>query len=103
GEWSNSRGVRIRGDDRTGARDVSGHDSDGDAAFDDEFLDEAEEVYAELLVRIGEGTPQPRLEPTRKACELLGDPQRSAPVIHITGTNGKTSTSRMIDAILRAS
>jgi dihydrofolate synthase/folylpolyglutamate synthase len=69
---------------------------------DEEFQAEADEVYAELLVRIGEATPQPRLEPTRKACELLGDPQHSAPVIHITGTNGKTSTSRMIEAILRA-
>jgi dihydrofolate synthase / folylpolyglutamate synthase len=75
-----------------------------DAVFeDDEFQAEADEVYAELLVRIGESTPQPRLEPTRKVCELLGDPQRSAPVVHITGTNGKTSTSRMIEAILRAS
>jgi dihydrofolate synthase/folylpolyglutamate synthase len=70
---------------------------------DDDFQAEADEVYAELLVRIGEAAPQPRLEPTRKACELLGDPQHSAPVIHITGTNGKTSTSRMIEAILRAS
>lgn len=69
---------------------------------DEDFQAEADEVYAELLVRIGEAAPQPRLEPTRKACELLGDPQRSAPVIHITGTNGKTSTSRMIEAILRA-
>jgi dihydrofolate synthase/folylpolyglutamate synthase len=75
--------------------------SDDDAAFD-EYAAEADEVYAELLVRIGEAAPQPRLEPTRKACELLGDPQHSAPVIHITGTNGKTSTSRMIEAILRA-
>jgi dihydrofolate synthase/folylpolyglutamate synthase len=33
--------------------------------------------------------------------ELLGDPQRSYPVIQLTGTNGKTSTSRMIDALLR--
>jgi dihydrofolate synthase/folylpolyglutamate synthase len=75
--------------------------SDEDAAFD-EYAAEADEVYAELLVRIGEAAPQPRLEPTRKACELLGDPQHSAPVIHLTGTNGKTSTSRMIEAILRA-
>jgi dihydrofolate synthase/folylpolyglutamate synthase len=74
-----------------------------DVVFDDsEYADEADEVYAELLLRIGESAPQPRLEPTRKVCELLGDPQRSAPVIHITGTNGKTSTSRMIEAILRA-
>ena len=74
----------------------------GEEAAFDEYAAEADEVYAELLVRIGEAAPQPRLEPTRRACELLGDPQRSAPVIHITGTNGKTSTSRMIEAILRA-
>ncbi len=33
---------------------------------------------------------------------LLGDPQRACPVIHITGTNGKTSTARMSDVLLRA-
>ena len=31
---------------------------------------------------------------------LLGDPQRTYPVIHITGTNGKGSTARMITALL---
>src|SRR5206468_2159361 len=34
--------------------------------------------------------------------DLLGMPQRAYPSIHITGTNGKTSTARMIDALLRA-
>ncbi|HEX3680281.1 MAG TPA: folylpolyglutamate synthase/dihydrofolate synthase family protein [Galbitalea sp.] len=63
---------------------------------------EAREVYEELLERVGEGAPRPRLEATRRAAELLGDPQASYPVIHITGTNGKTSTSRMIESILRA-
>ncbi|HEY5230330.1 MAG TPA: folylpolyglutamate synthase/dihydrofolate synthase family protein [Galbitalea sp.] len=63
---------------------------------------EAREVYEELLERVGEGTPRPRLEATRRAAELLGDPQAAYPVIHITGTNGKTSTSRMIESILRA-
>lgn len=62
----------------------------------------ADRVYAELLARIGEHAPQPRLEPTRRAVELLGDPQRSYGVIHITGTNGKTSTSRIAESILRA-
>ena len=33
---------------------------------------------------------------------LLGDPQRAYPVIHVTGTNGKTSTARMIETLLRA-
>jgi dihydrofolate synthase/folylpolyglutamate synthase len=34
--------------------------------------------------------------------DLLGSPQRAYPSIHITGTNGKTSTARMIDSLLRA-
>jgi dihydrofolate synthase/folylpolyglutamate synthase len=71
--------------------------------FDDALMErEAREVYEELLERVGEGAPRPRLEATRRAAELLGDPQASYPVIHITGTNGKTSTSRMIESILRA-
>ena len=74
-----------------------------DAAFDDEtWQDAADQVYRELLERVGEANIRPRLEPTRRAAELLGDPQRSAPVVHITGTNGKTSTSRMIESLLRA-
>jgi dihydrofolate synthase/folylpolyglutamate synthase len=71
--------------------------------FDDALMErEAREVYEELLERVGEAAPQPRLDATRRAAELLGDPQRAYPVIHITGTNGKTSTSRMIESILRA-
>jgi dihydrofolate synthase/folylpolyglutamate synthase len=71
--------------------------------FDDALMErEAREVYEELLARVGESAPQPRLGATRRAAELLGDPQRAYPVIHITGTNGKTSTSRMIESILRA-
>jgi dihydrofolate synthase/folylpolyglutamate synthase len=62
----------------------------------------ADAVHAELLGRSGEATPNPRLEATRRAVELLGDPQRSFAVVHVTGTNGKTSTSRMIESILRA-
>ncbi|MEU4333642.1 folylpolyglutamate synthase/dihydrofolate synthase family protein [Micromonospora lupini] len=34
--------------------------------------------------------------------DLLGSPQRAYPTIHLTGTNGKTSTARMIDSLLRA-
>ena len=33
---------------------------------------------------------------------MLGDPQATYPVIHLTGTNGKTSTCRMVDTLLRA-
>ncbi|MEY4981433.1 MAG: hypothetical protein RL174_771, partial [Actinomycetota bacterium] len=44
--------------------------------------------------------PRPRLEPTRRAVDLLGDPQAAYRVIHITGTNGKTSTARLIERLL---
>ncbi|MCU1436986.1 MAG: bifunctional folylpolyglutamate synthase/dihydrofolate synthase [Naasia sp.] len=64
--------------------------------------EQADRVFAELLERLGEGEPQPRLEPVRRVVELLGDPHRAYPVVHITGTNGKTSTSRMIESLLRS-
>jgi len=56
-----------------------------------------------LLKRVGEAKPEPRLDATRRALELLGSPHLRIPVVHVTGTNGKTSTSRMIESILRKS
>lgn len=70
-----------------------------------ESLEDAEAAraaYAALLARAGEQAVEPRLDATRRAVELLGDPQRSYRVVHITGTNGKGSTARVIDALLRA-
>lgn len=55
----------------------------------------------DLLTRIPENKLRPRLEPTARAVELLGDPHKAYRVIHITGTNGKTSTTRFIERILR--
>jgi len=62
----------------------------------------AEEVEDALLSRWPETRLEPSLDRIRAFTELLGDPQRAYPVIHLTGTNGKTSTSRMIDTLLRA-
>lgn len=45
----------------------------------------------------------PSLETITKLCSLLGDPHLGAPVIHITGTNGKGSTAQMITRLLMAS
>jgi dihydrofolate synthase / folylpolyglutamate synthase len=61
-----------------------------------------EEVEDALLSRWPETKLEPSLDRIRAFTEVLGDPQRSYPVIHLTGTNGKTSTSRMIDTLLRA-
>lgn len=62
----------------------------------------ADAVYAALLERQGEQWVQPRVERTRRVLELLDDPQRTYRVIHVTGTNGKTSTSRIIESLIRA-
>lgn len=67
-----------------------------------DYAADAARVTQELLERLGESAPQPRLEPTRRVADLLGEPQRAYPVIHITGTNGKTTTARIIESILRA-
>lgn len=60
------------------------------------------DVEHALLSRWPETKLEPSLDRIAALCELLGDPQAAYPVIHITGTNGKTSTSRMIDALLRS-
>ncbi|GEB94724.1 bifunctional folylpolyglutamate synthase/dihydrofolate synthase [Microbacterium lacticum] len=62
----------------------------------------ADAVYAALLTRQGEQWVQPRVERTRRVLELLGDPQASYRVVHLTGTNGKTSTARIVESIVRA-
>jgi folylpolyglutamate synthase/dihydrofolate synthase len=60
------------------------------------------EVEQEIAARRPEHSIDPTLDRIADLVRLLGDPQRAYPVIHITGTNGKTSTARMIDALLRA-
>jgi dihydrofolate synthase/folylpolyglutamate synthase len=42
------------------------------------------------------------MQKIRDLMDVLGSPQRAYPSIHLTGTNGKTSTARMIDSLLRA-
>ena len=61
----------------------------------------ASEVQEALLSRVPENEIRPRLQPSARLAELLGDPQKAYRVIHITGTNGKTSTSRFIERLLR--
>lgn len=66
------------------------------------MTDQAAQVYAALLERVGEANPRPRIEPVRRLAELAGAPHTAFPVIQVAGTNGKTSTSRAIESILRA-
>ena len=60
------------------------------------------EIVAELTARWPEHRVAPGLGRIKALTELLGDPQRAYPVIHLTGTNGKGSTAAMIESLLRA-
>lgn len=62
----------------------------------------ADTVYETLLARAGERWVEPRKERTARLLEFLDDPQRTYRVVHVTGTNGKTSTSRIIESLVRA-
>ncbi|MEI2779309.1 MAG: folylpolyglutamate synthase/dihydrofolate synthase family protein [Tetrasphaera sp.] len=58
-------------------------------------------VDRDILARAPEHDLQPDLARITAVMELLGDPQRSFPAIHITGTNGKTTTARLIAGLLQ--
>jgi folylpolyglutamate synthase/dihydropteroate synthase len=62
---------------------------------------ELREIEQQILQRRPEHSINPSLDRIRELTGLLGDPQRSYPVIHITGTNGKSSTARMTQTLLR--
>lgn len=63
---------------------------------------EVQRAEQALLARWPESRVAPALSRIERLMTLLGDPQGAYPVIHIAGTNGKTSTSRMIDSLLTA-
>ncbi|HEV7193109.1 MAG TPA: folylpolyglutamate synthase/dihydrofolate synthase family protein [Jatrophihabitantaceae bacterium] len=58
-------------------------------------------VEAEVTGRWGEGRLNPTVERISALVDLLGEPQRNYRSVHLTGTNGKTSTARMVDELLR--
>jgi dihydrofolate synthase/folylpolyglutamate synthase len=60
------------------------------------------EIEAALLARWPETRLEPSLHRIRDLVDLLGDPQRAYPVVHVAGTNGKGSTARLVESLLRA-
>jgi dihydrofolate synthase / folylpolyglutamate synthase len=62
-----------------------------------DYQDAVAALYARMPTRMG-----PSLERIRHLMELLDHPERTAPAVHLTGTNGKTSTARMVAALLTA-
>ena len=63
-------------------------------------LHELRVVEAELNERWPETKIEPSLDRIRALTDLLAEPQNSYPVVQIAGTNGKSSTTRIIDALL---
>ena len=59
-----------------------------------------DEIEKKLLARWPETRIEPTLERIAALVDVLGSPQLTYPTIHIGGTNGKTTTSRMIDSLL---
>jgi len=57
-------------------------------------------IEAKLLARWPETRIAPSLERIAALTDILGSPQFTYPTIHVGGTNGKTTTTRMIDSIL---
>ena len=87
-------------EDEPDDEDLSAPPLDDDAA--DALLRRYLEIEAGLTTRWPESKLEPSLDRVRGVTELLGDPQRAVPVIHLAGTNGKTSTARMIESVLRS-
>ena len=73
------------------------------AAADLELRERMRRVEEGILERAPEHDLEPSLDRIRAVLDLLGEPQRTFPVIHVTGTNGKTSTARIIESVLRES
>lgn len=65
------------------------------------YSQELLQIEDAIFGRRGEGHVHPTNERMQALVNLLGDPQRAYRAIHLTGTNGKTSTARMIDELLR--
>ena len=62
-----------------------------------EYREAIEALYARMPSRIG-----PSLERVEHLAEMLDHPERAAPAIHLTGTNGKTTTARIAGQLLAA-
>src|SRR6478735_3785660 len=76
--------------------------STGGGPVDEGIEERLEEALHDLDSRWPESRLEPTLDRVRAVLDLLANPELSYPVIHVAGTNGKTSTARMIDALLLA-
>jgi dihydrofolate synthase / folylpolyglutamate synthase len=62
-----------------------------------DYREAVESLYARMPGKLG-----PSLERVAHLAELLDHPERTAPAVHLTGTNGKTTSARMVTSLLAA-
>lgn len=101
--------LRPSGDDEVLAADP-GAAADATADLDDDrselIPDSPPLTLAAVEAVLNRRWPETRIAPTlariESLADLIGNPQRAYPVIHVAGTNGKSSVTRMIDALLTA-
>jgi dihydrofolate synthase/folylpolyglutamate synthase len=62
-----------------------------------DYREAVESLYARMPGKLG-----PSLERVEHLAELLDHPERTAPAVHLTGTNGKTTSARMVTSLLAA-
>src|SRR5438309_12130067 len=74
------------------ARSLTGVDLAGALAYLDDHLNLETDASARAAAK--------RLDRVQSLVELMGDPHRSYPVLHLTGTNGKGSTARILTSLL---
>ncbi|MGH9016443.1 MAG: hypothetical protein ACRDY1_01730, partial [Acidimicrobiales bacterium] len=74
----------------------AGTDARGDELIG--WLDDHTNYELAMPTRLG----APTLDRITELCRLLGDPERACPVVHITGTNGKGSTARILTELFKA-
>ncbi|GAB3157385.1 folylpolyglutamate synthase/dihydrofolate synthase family protein [Myceligenerans halotolerans] len=58
-------------------------------------------VAREIFSRMPEHKIDPTMARVERVLDLLGDPHRAFRAVHITGTNGKSSTARMVESLVR--
>jgi len=89
---------------RSSSRPVSKKEGEAERIREEErrVLAEFQAVEAALDQRWPESRIEPSLKRIATLVDLLGDPQRAYPIVHVAGTNGKTSVTRMVDALLTA-
>ena len=99
GQWA---GATLGSGDANGSTAETAEDAPIERPVTDEDLAALAQVEEELNARWPETDIDPSLERIELLMDLLGQPQKSCKVIHVAGTNGKTSTVRMIESLLAA-